>query len=155
MWAKKKRKKRIHGWVWKRIKSWPCVFIVVLVVVGVVCYFVGWRWLLWSFLVNFWVFDSLLKCFPTLSDRLWQVSGNFVVLNDRRPCLILVAWLFIVLDKDNWSCVWIFPILGKDRWICWFFYQFKRFALSLIWFKLSFLGFCPVHHLSHPVELVV
>ena len=101
--------------------------------------------LLWSFLVNFWVFDSLLGYFPTLSDHLRRVSSSFVVLNDRRPCL----------DKDNWSCVWIFPILGKDRWVYWFFDQFRRFALSLIQFRPSFLGFCPVYHLSYLVELVL
>jgi hypothetical protein len=145
----------------KKNKSLTCVSIVVLmviyhvVVVGIVCRFFAWRQLLWSFLVNFWAFDSLLGCFLTISDCIQQVSNSFVVLKDRQPCLVLVAWLFLVLDKDNWSCVWIFPILGKDRWVCWFFDQFMRFALSLIWFRPSFLGFCSVHHLSHPVALVL
>jgi hypothetical protein len=49
----RKKKKKKNPWMsLKKNKSLPCVFIVVLVVVSVVCRFISWRWLLWSFLVN-------------------------------------------------------------------------------------------------------
>lgn len=35
------------------------------------------------------------------------------------------------------------------------FDRFRRFASSLIWLTLSFLGFYLVQHLSHPVKLVL